>query len=163
MGEWHAKLEKKKKTLTLITPPLPFFHRRRAAASPCAPTFVRGDVRESEERREERRDSCPAHARPLISPYLSPSFSLFTTHFVAGKAPVQGFFTEELGMPLTMTPDFETQSCLMVFGASPPPLEADPALVGAACLGDCPTGRSGGGACLQLGGGGGDGPPPPSA
>ena len=45
---------------------------------------------------------------------------------------MQGFFTEELGMPLTMTPDFETQSCLMVFGASPPPLEADPALVGAA-------------------------------
>ena len=27
------------------------------------------------------------------------------------KAPTQQFFTEQLGMPLTMTPDFETYSC----------------------------------------------------
>lgn len=74
------------------------------------------------------------------------------------KAPVQEFFTRELGMPLTMEPDFETKECVMVFGKTPPPIEADPGLVSAACLGECPTRReAGGGACWQLGCEGGDG------
>lgn len=68
------------------------------------------------------------------------------------KAPVQAFFTESLGMPLTMSPDFESLECRMVFGKSPPPLEEDPGLVGAGCLEGCASGRTGGGgACWQLG------------
>ena len=68
------------------------------------------------------------------------------------KAPVQAFFTEELGMPLTMDPDFETLECRMVFGKSPPSLEEDPGLVGAGCLEGCASGRTGAsGACWQLG------------
>ena len=80
------------------------------------------------------------------------------------KGPVQAFFTDELGMPLTMVPDFETCGCEMVFGKTPPPLAEDPGL-GVGCLGDCPTGRSdgGGGACWQLGGGVGGGGLPPSS
>jgi len=43
------------------------------------------------------------------------------------KRPTQTFFTEELGMPVSMTPDFETMSCDMVFGQPPLPLREDPA------------------------------------
>jgi hypothetical protein len=73
------------------------------------------------------------------------------------KAPVQHFFTASLGMPLSMEPDFESGACVMVFGKTPPAIEADPGLVGAGCLGQCPTGRGvgEGGACWQLGCGGG--------
>lgn len=55
------------------------------------------------------------------------------------KAPVQTFFTEELGMPLTMKPNFEDYSCEMIFGLAPPPLEEDEVMQ-ASCLGDCDTG-----------------------
>ncbi len=41
------------------------------------------------------------------------------------KLPTQNFFTQELGIPLTMTPDFEDFSCKMVFGQVPPPLETE--------------------------------------
>ncbi|MEM6592439.1 MAG: DUF4033 domain-containing protein [Cyanobacteria bacterium P01_H01_bin.119] len=51
------------------------------------------------------------------------------------KLPTQNFFTRDFGIPLTMTPNFETYSCDMVFGQAPPPLEteeiyAQPCLVG---------------------------------
>ena len=39
----------------------------------------------------------------------------------------QAFFTEQLGMPLSMEPNFEDYSCEMVFGRIPPPPEEDPA------------------------------------
>jgi len=54
------------------------------------------------------------------------------------KAPVQTFFTEELGMPLTMKPNFEDYSCEMVFGLTPPPLDKDEALQ-QPCLQKCST------------------------
>ena len=41
------------------------------------------------------------------------------------KTPTQTFFTEELGMPLTMKPNFDDYSCDMVFGEKPPALVAD--------------------------------------
>eukprot|EP00897_Mesotaenium_endlicherianum_P000883 jgi/Mesen1/10796/ME000092S10287 len=44
------------------------------------------------------------------------------------KLPTQDFFTNDFGLPLTMTPNFEDMSCEMVFGQMPPPLEQDPAL-----------------------------------
>ncbi|MDG2991418.1 DUF4033 domain-containing protein [Candidatus Synechococcus calcipolaris G9] len=43
------------------------------------------------------------------------------------KVPTQTFFSEELGIPLTLTPNFEDFSCEMVFGQQPPPLETEPA------------------------------------
>lgn len=54
------------------------------------------------------------------------------------KAPMQAFFTEELGMPLTMKPNFEDMSCRMIFGQLPPPLEEDEAM-SSPCLKSCPT------------------------
>ncbi|CAI5954651.1 unnamed protein product [Closterium sp. NIES-64] len=44
------------------------------------------------------------------------------------KLPTQDFFTNDFGLPLTMTPNFENMSCEMVFGQMPPPLSEDPAL-----------------------------------
>jgi Beta-carotene isomerase D27-like, C-terminal len=41
------------------------------------------------------------------------------------KLPTQKFFTEEFGIPLTMTPNFEDFSCEMVFGQAPPALETE--------------------------------------
>lgn len=41
------------------------------------------------------------------------------------KLPTQTFFTQDFGIPLTMTPNFEDFSCEMVFGAAPPPLETE--------------------------------------
>lgn len=52
------------------------------------------------------------------------------------KIPTQRFFTEELGLPLRMTPDFEDMSCQMSFGLHPLPLEEDPAIQGD-CLVNC--------------------------
>lgn len=43
------------------------------------------------------------------------------------KLPTQAFFTEDFGIPLTMTPNFEDFSCDMVFGQLPPPLETEAA------------------------------------
>ena len=65
------------------------------------------------------------------------------------KAPVEGFFTEQLGMPLYMEPNFEDYSCKMVFGQKPPPLEEDP-VRSQVCLGDCATAIVGGARCHKL-------------
>jgi hypothetical protein len=58
------------------------------------------------------------------------------------KLPTQRFFTEDFGIPLTMTPNFEDFSCEMVFGQPPPPLETE-AAYNEPCLKDqCPTAQS---------------------
>lgn len=41
------------------------------------------------------------------------------------KLPTQKFFTQEFGIPLTMTPNFEDFSCEMVFGQMPPAIETE--------------------------------------
>jgi hypothetical protein len=57
------------------------------------------------------------------------------------KLPTQKFFTEDFGIPLTMTPNFEDFSCQMVFGQPPPPLETEEAYQ-QPCLADqCTTAR----------------------
>ncbi|GMH46052.1 hypothetical protein BSKO_14016 [Bryopsis sp. KO-2023] len=66
------------------------------------------------------------------------------------KAPCQTFFTEQLGMPLTMNPNFEDYSCEMIFGQRPPPLEKDPVME-QGCLTECATAKSGKGQpCWKL-------------
>ncbi|KAK1261593.1 hypothetical protein QJS04_geneDACA021829 [Acorus gramineus] len=42
------------------------------------------------------------------------------------KIPTQDFFTNQFGLPLTMTPNFEDMSCDMVYGQIPPLFEEDP-------------------------------------
>lgn len=43
------------------------------------------------------------------------------------KLPTQQFFTEQFGIPLTLTPNFDDLSCDMVFGQAPPALETEAA------------------------------------
>jgi hypothetical protein len=67
------------------------------------------------------------------------------------KVPCQTFFTNELGMPLTMEPNFEDYSCQMIFGKVPLPLEEDP-VYQQACLKECSTAKliSSSGRCHKL-------------
>jgi len=60
------------------------------------------------------------------------------------KNPCQSFFKDQLGMPLTMNPNFEDGSCEMIFGVPPPPFEDDPASA-APCNAACPAARAPGG------------------
>ncbi len=55
------------------------------------------------------------------------------------KQPTQTFFTNEFGIPLTMTPNFEDLSCEMVFGQPPPPLETEPSYSQPCFASDCET------------------------
>jgi hypothetical protein len=55
------------------------------------------------------------------------------------KLPTQQFFTQEFGIPLTMTPNFEDFSCEMVFGQVPPRLEDEEAYQQPCLREHCPT------------------------
>ncbi|HEY9825243.1 MAG TPA: beta-carotene isomerase domain-containing protein [Stenomitos sp.] len=66
------------------------------------------------------------------------------------KLPTQTFFTEDFGIPLTMTPNFEDFSCEMVFGQVPPPLETEAAYT-QPCLADqCPTAQLNSAPCPKV-------------
>lgn len=54
------------------------------------------------------------------------------------KVPTQEFFARDMGLPLTMTPNYETFECQFAFGRSPPPQEGDEAFA-TACFSQCPT------------------------
>ncbi|MGF1538603.1 MAG: DUF4033 domain-containing protein [Elainellaceae cyanobacterium] len=64
------------------------------------------------------------------------------------KLPTQTFFTEQFGIPLTMTPDFETLSCRMVFGQTPD-LEPESAYA-SPCLTGCPSAATQPTVCPQI-------------
>ncbi len=61
------------------------------------------------------------------------------------KLPTQRFFTQDFGIPLTMTPDFEDFSCEMVFGAPPPELASEDCYQTSCLVNECtmaaPDGR----------------------
>ncbi|GAB5029939.1 Hypothetical protein NocV09_00200730 [Nannochloropsis oceanica] len=52
------------------------------------------------------------------------------------KLPTQAFFTEDLGMPVTMTPNFDDLSCTMTFGVAPLASLADP-ICSEGCFKEC--------------------------
>jgi len=54
------------------------------------------------------------------------------------KLPAQQFFSQELGLPLTVTPNFETQECQWSFGEHPIDVDKDPRIP-RGCLSECPT------------------------
>mmetsp|Transcript_28460 Transcript_28460/g.28790 ORF Transcript_28460/g.28790 Transcript_28460/m.28790 type:complete len:304 (+) Transcript_28460:165-1076(+) len=56
------------------------------------------------------------------------------------KGPTQQFFNDELGVPMTMKPNFEDCSCEMIFGTSPPPPEEDP-IYAQPCFSSCSMAR----------------------
>ena len=65
------------------------------------------------------------------------------------KTPTQTFFTEELGMPLTMKPNFDDYSCDMVFGEVPPSLDTDE-VNAQPCYDTCPQSKSDCNKCHKL-------------
>lgn len=56
------------------------------------------------------------------------------------KVPTQEFFEKDMGLPLTMEPNYETFECQFSFGKTPPSLSEDEALQ-AGCFTKCPTTR----------------------
>lgn len=52
------------------------------------------------------------------------------------QQPTQNYFTNELGLPVRMTPNYEDNSCQMTFGVKPLPIHEDPAVTGD-CLVNC--------------------------
>jgi len=66
------------------------------------------------------------------------------------KVPTEVFFTEKLGIPLTMTPNFEDLSCKMIFGEMPLTPETDLAYKQPCLEGKCPTARPTASPCYQL-------------
>lgn len=66
------------------------------------------------------------------------------------KLPTQRFFTEDFGIPLTMTPNFEDFSCEMVFGQPPPPLETEDAYHQPCLANDCSMAQKHAPACPKL-------------
>uniref|UniRef100_A0A0C9RP00 TSA: Wollemia nobilis Ref_Wollemi_Transcript_7201_1100 transcribed RNA sequence n=1 Tax=Wollemia nobilis TaxID=56998 RepID=A0A0C9RP00_9CONI len=67
------------------------------------------------------------------------------------KLPTQDFFTNEFGLPLTMTPNFEDMSCDMVYGQLPPPPEEDPAFKQPCDAAICSTAQPDQDVCPKLG------------
>lgn len=63
------------------------------------------------------------------------------------KLPTQDFFTQEFGIPLTMTPDFEDMSCTMVFGQQAPTPTEDPAFSEPCLIGQCDIASAKAAAC----------------
>lgn len=57
------------------------------------------------------------------------------------KIPTQKFFIEDMGLPLTMTPDYETHECQFSFGRMPTQQD-DLDAMGTPCLSRCPTAGS---------------------
>lgn len=52
------------------------------------------------------------------------------------QQPTQRYFTDVLGLPLRMTPNYEDSSCQMIFDLHPLPIDEDPAVTGN-CLTNC--------------------------
>lgn len=51
---------------------------------------------------------------------------------------MQEFFEKDMGLPLTMTPNYDDFSCQFSFGLSPGPPDADEAFA-TACFVQCPS------------------------
>lgn len=66
------------------------------------------------------------------------------------KIPTQDFFTNEFGLPLTMTPNFEDMSCEMAYGQVPPNFEDDPASKQPCLVDFCSIAKPSSNACPKL-------------
>lgn len=56
---------------------------------------------------------------------------------------------EDIGMPLSMEPNFEDSSCKMIWGKQPLPLEEDEAMAVPCKASECPVFRSLGEECYH--------------
>jgi hypothetical protein len=86
-------------------------------------------------------EHCPAQLQPKLT---SSRALLF-----APQIPTQTFFIKDMGLPLTMSPNYEDYSCQFAFGKSPLPPEQDEAFF-TPCFSQCPSKlrrKEGSGAC----------------
>jgi Beta-carotene isomerase D27-like, C-terminal len=54
------------------------------------------------------------------------------------KIPTQNFFLQDMGLPLTMTPDYETYECQFSFGMTPS-IQSEVEAKNTPCLSRCPS------------------------
>lgn len=54
------------------------------------------------------------------------------------KIPTQNFFIQDMGLPLTMTPDYETYECQFSFGLTPS-VQSEVEAKNTPCLSRCPS------------------------
>lgn len=66
------------------------------------------------------------------------------------KLPTQAFFTQDFGIPLTMTPNFEDYSCEMVFGQPPPDPKTEASHQQPCLVGQCVAASPGDHPCPKL-------------
>ncbi|MEL6384561.1 MAG: beta-carotene isomerase domain-containing protein [Cyanobacteria bacterium J06626_18] len=66
------------------------------------------------------------------------------------KLPTQDFFTQQFGIPLTMTPNFEDFSCDMVFGQRPPDLKTEEVYEEPCLVGQCSMATTDGQPCPKV-------------
>jgi len=59
------------------------------------------------------------------------------------KRPTERFFSERWGLPITMSPNFQTLQCQLSFGVPPPPDEEIEAILPAGCLAGCALAAAG--------------------
>lgn len=64
----------------------------------------------------------------------------YLTHVyqILPSQPTQAFFNEDMGLPLTIEPNYETYECTFSFGKTPT-LESESIAVTTPCLARCPT------------------------
>ena len=70
--------------------------------------------------------------------YIAIVLLLFILGLHQCKLPAQQFFQDTLGLPLTVTPNFETQECQWSWGLVPLEPSLDPSFP-QGCLGNCPS------------------------
>ena len=58
--------------------------------------------------------------------------------FNSCKVPTEGFFRDDMGLPLTMTPDYETHECQFSFGLTPT-IQSELDAKNTPCLSRCPS------------------------
>lgn len=68
------------------------------------------------------------------------------------KIPTQTFFARDMGLPLTMTPNYDDFSCQFAFGKTPGPSDTDEAF-STPCFSQCPSKKLRAGSCggIELG------------
>lgn len=65
------------------------------------------------------------------------------------KIPTQEFFEKDMGLPLTMEPNYETFECQFSFGKTPMPRHQDEAYT-SRCFSQCPTKQVGNTTCPRI-------------
>jgi hypothetical protein len=137
----------------LFARPFPLFSARlNAAATAVACEWLMGEVEVNDGGEAARAAGTAAPGVGVLVKrcrYLEATGPCASACLNACRRPTQDFFSEDMGLPLTMTPNFETFECQFSWGVAPAADERDDAFLagsgGVACFSTCPLGGEGGG------------------